>query len=94
LVTTALAATYWHLQDFAILVVAAWLFWRDNPPDWQRLWLLVVFVAGELAWPLSPLPMLIALAVWFAFLLPPLDGGRSGRVREAGAAGVGLRGAR
>jgi hypothetical protein len=71
LVTTALGATYWHLQDFAILVVAAWLFWRTDPPGWQRLWLLLVFIAGELAWPLSPLPMLVALAVWFGFLLVP-----------------------
>jgi hypothetical protein len=69
LVTTAFGATYWHLQDFAILVVAGWLFWRDSPPAWQRLWLLVVVLAGELAWPLSPIPMLIALAGWFAFLV-------------------------
>ena len=71
LVTTALAATYWHLQDFAILVGAAWLFWRDHPPVWQRSWLLFVAAAGELAWPLTPLPMLIALGVWFAILLTP-----------------------
>jgi hypothetical protein len=71
LVTTALGASYWHLQDFAILVCAAWLFWRDSPPAWQRLWLLVVVFAGELAWPLSPLPILIALVVWFAFLVVP-----------------------
>src|SRR5207245_334631 len=42
LVASMLAATYWHLQDFTILVVAAWLFWRDRPPAWQRAWLLVV----------------------------------------------------
>ena len=71
LVAGALSATYWHLQDFAILVLAAWLFWRDNPPGWQRAWLLVVALAGELAWPLSPLPILIAIAVWFAFLVVP-----------------------
>jgi hypothetical protein len=71
LVATALGASYWHLQDYAILVCAAWLFWRDSVPDWQRLWLLVVVLAGELAWPLSPLPILIALAVWFAFLVAP-----------------------
>jgi hypothetical protein len=71
LVTTTLAATYWHLQDFTILVLAVWLFWRDGPPPWQRLWLLVVAVAGELAWPLSPLPILIAVAVWLVFLILP-----------------------
>jgi hypothetical protein len=69
--TSTLSATYWHLQDFTILVVAGWLFWRDTPPAWERLWLLVVVAAGELAWPLSPLPMLIAVAVWLAFLIVP-----------------------
>jgi alpha-1,2-mannosyltransferase len=71
LVTTALGASYWHLQDFAILVVAVWMFWRDGPPAWQRMWLLVVAIAGEFAWPLGPTPILIALAVWLAFLIVP-----------------------
>jgi hypothetical protein len=71
LIASTLSATYWHLQDFAILVMAAWLFWRDNPPAWQRLWMLMVLLAGELAWPLSPLPILIAVAVWLAFFLVP-----------------------
>ena len=70
LVATALGTTYWHLQDYAILLAAAWLFWREAPA-WQRAWLAVVAVAGELAWPLTPLPMLIALAVWLAFLIVP-----------------------
>ena len=83
LITTAFGASYWHLQDFAILAGAAWLFWRSGPPGWQRLWLLVVAVAGELAWPLSPLPMLIALAVWFAFLVVPP---RPQRILELAAA--------
>jgi Glycosyltransferase family 87 len=72
LVTTSLSATYWHLQDFSILLGAAWLFWRDPAPAWQRLWLLVVAVGGELAWPLTPLPILIGLAVWLIYTaLPP-----------------------
>jgi len=69
LVATTLGATYWHLQDYAILVLAAWLFWRDEPPAWQRWWLLVVVVGGELAWPLRPLPVLLGVAGWFVFLL-------------------------
>jgi Glycosyltransferase family 87 len=77
LLASALGASYWHLQDYAILVCAAWLFWRDNPPAWQRLWLLVVVFAGELAWPLTPLPILIAIAVWFAFLVVPPRAERS-----------------
>jgi hypothetical protein len=72
LVTTALSATYWHLQDYAMLLGAAWLFLRDPAPAWQRWWLLVVVVGGELAWPLTPLPILVGLAVWLVFLaLPP-----------------------
>jgi len=71
LTASALGASYWHLQDYAILVCATWLFWRDDPPTWQRAWLLVVAFAGELAWPLSPVPILIALAVWLTFLVVP-----------------------
>jgi hypothetical protein len=71
LVTTTLGATYWHLQDYAILLGAAWLFWRDAPPTWQRWWLLVVAVGAELAWPLRPLPVLIGLAVWLVCLTLP-----------------------
>jgi hypothetical protein len=72
LVTTSLSATYWHLQDYSMLLGAAWLFWRDPAPAWQRLWLLVVAVGGELAWPLTPLPILIGLAVWLVYMaLPP-----------------------
>ena len=71
LVATMLGSTYWHVQDFTILVVAAWLFWRDHPPAWQRWWLLVVASAGEFAWPLTPLVILIAVAVWFACLVAP-----------------------
>ena len=71
LVTTVLGASYWHLDDFAILVVAAWLFWRTEAPAWKRPWLLVVAVAAEFAWPLGPLPILIAVAIWMAFLMVP-----------------------
>ena len=71
IVTTALGATYWHLQDYAILVGAAWLFWRDQPPAWQRWWLLVVAIGAELAWPLRPLPILIGLAIWLVCLALP-----------------------
>jgi hypothetical protein len=71
LVASALGASYWHLQDFTVLLGAAWLFWRTDPPPWQRAWLAVVALTIELAWPLTPLPLLVAVAVWFVFLCVP-----------------------
>jgi hypothetical protein len=71
LLATTLGATYWHLQDYTILLVAAWLFWRDAPPTWQRWILLAVAVTAELAWPLTPLPVLLAVSVWFVFAAVP-----------------------
>jgi hypothetical protein len=68
LVATSLGATYWHLQDFTILVLAAWLFWRESLPGWQRWWLLGVALTAEFAWPLTPLPVLLTVGVWFACL--------------------------
>ena len=71
LVATAVGATYWHLQDYAILVLAAWLFWRERPRASLRWLLLLIVIAGEFAWPLTPLPMLIGIAVWLAALATP-----------------------
>jgi len=68
---SCVSATYWHLQDFAILVGAARLFIRDEPPWWQKTWLVVVALTAELAWPLGPLPVLISVAVWLAMLAIP-----------------------
>ena len=69
IVATALGATYWHLQDFTILLLAAWLFWREGLSTPLRLLLVVVAIAGEFAWPLTPLPILVGVAVWFAAML-------------------------
>jgi Glycosyltransferase family 87 len=71
IVASAAGATYWHLQDFTVLLAAAWLFWRGDPPVWQRAWLVIVALTVELAWPLTPLPLLLAIAVWFAFMCAP-----------------------
>jgi hypothetical protein len=71
LVTSTLGATYWHVQDYAILAGAAWLFWRDPAPAWQRWWLVVVAVGGELGWPLTPLPILVGLAAWLIYMALP-----------------------
>jgi hypothetical protein len=71
LVATAIGATYWHLQDYTILVLAAWLFWRDQPPVWQRWLLLAVAITAEFAWPLTPLPLLALVAIWLGCLVAP-----------------------
>ena len=71
MVASTFAATYWHLQDFTLLVLAVWLFWRDQPPLWQRLSLLTVVIGGEFAWGLTPLPVLAGVALWFAYLVVP-----------------------
>src|SRR5256886_13434084 len=71
LVASTLAATYWHLQDFTILVVAAWLFWRDGPPAWQRAWLLVVVAGAEFGWGITPVPVPVGVALRLAFLVRP-----------------------
>ena len=71
LLAGAAGATYWHLQDFTILVGAAWLFWRDNPPAWQRTLVAVTAVTIELAWPLTPVPLLIGTAFWLGLLVYP-----------------------
>ena len=86
IVATSLGATYWHLQDYAILVPAVWLFWRDGPPVWQRWWLLVVAAGGELAWPLRPLPILVGVAVWFVCLALPANRPQPAPTAEAAPA--------
>ena len=71
IVATTAGATYWHLQDFAVLVLAAWLFWRERPPL-SRAWLgLAIAIAGEFAWPLTPLPLLIGVLGWLVILCVP-----------------------
>jgi hypothetical protein len=78
IVTSALGATYWHLQDYSIVVGAVWLFWHDPAPAWHRWWVLVVAIGGELAWPLSPLPILIGLSIWLVYMaLPPRPAART-----------------
>ena len=71
IVATALGTTYWHLQDYTVLVLAAWMFWREAPPPSHRWLLLAVALAAEFAWPLTPLPILACLAAWFVLLALP-----------------------
>jgi hypothetical protein len=70
IVATALGTTYWHLQDYTVLVLAAWLSWPKARPV-ERWLLLPVAIAAELAWPLTPLPLLTCVAIWFVLLATP-----------------------
>jgi hypothetical protein len=72
-VGSTLSIPYDHLHDFAILVPAAFLFLLSEPPLWHRAWLLVVWISMELAWPISPLPMLLSQAVWLAMIALPAE---------------------
>lgn len=72
-VGSMLSIPYDHLHDFAVLVPAALLFLRTEPPVWQRAWLLVVWISIELIWVITPLPLLVALVVWLAMLAMPLQ---------------------
>lgn len=70
-VGSMLSIPYDHLHDFAVLVPAALLFLRTDPPTWQRAWLLVVWISLELLWPITPLPLLVAQAVWLGMIALP-----------------------
>jgi hypothetical protein len=70
-VGSMLSIPYDHLHDFAVLVPAALLFLRTDPPVWQRAWLLVMWLTLETMWAITPLPLLIAQAVWLAMIALP-----------------------
>jgi hypothetical protein len=63
---------YDHLHDFVVLIPAALLFLRTEPPIWQRAWLLVVWISLELVWAVTPLPILVAQVVWLTMIALPL----------------------
>jgi len=45
---TAATASYFHEQDYAVLLLAAWLVLRTSPPLWHRLWLLEGILSMQL----------------------------------------------
>lgn len=71
LVGGMLAAPYLHVDDFAMLVPAAWLLLREGRSLAQRLWLIPTAVTMELAWVLGPLPILASLVVSLLLFLFP-----------------------
>ena len=71
IVATTLGATYWHLQDFTVLVLAAWLWRREAMSRWHWALLAFVAVSAEFAWPLTPLPLLAGVTVWFVAIAMP-----------------------
>ena len=63
LVGGMLAAPYLHVDDFAVLLPAAWFLLRETDSIGARLSLLPMAVTMELAWVLGPLPILAGLTI-------------------------------
>ncbi len=71
LIGSILVAPHLHHEDFAILIVAAWLLEGDGPSRVQRLWPLAVLAAGEAPQVTGPLPLLASLLIWLFLLWNP-----------------------
>jgi hypothetical protein len=72
-----LAAPYLHVEDFTVLLPAAWFLLREADSIAQRLWLLPIAVTMELAWVLGPLPILASLTISLLLFLFPRSEPRS-----------------
>jgi hypothetical protein len=72
IVGSMVSIPYDHLHDFVVLVPAALLFLRTEPPLWRRAWLLVIWMSLELVWAITPVPLLLAQLVWMAMIALPL----------------------
>lgn len=69
-----LAAPYVHVDDYAVLVPAAWLLVRAGRPLYHTLSLIPLAISIELAWVLGPYPILAALAGCLVlFFVPSAD---------------------
>jgi len=64
-------AFHFHLADYSVLVLAAWLVLRSAPPVWHRLWMVVGFTAMQVtATSLgAPIAQLVWDASWLAILM-------------------------
>jgi hypothetical protein len=62
-------AFHFHILDYSILVLAAWLVLRAAPPLWHRLWLLVGVVTMQAMTFGFAAPQLIWDAGWLAILV-------------------------
>ena len=66
-----LAAPYAHVDDFAIVLPAAWLLVRAGRALYHVLWLIPLAVTMELAWVLGPFPILATLAICLLLFFVP-----------------------
>jgi alpha-1,2-mannosyltransferase len=74
---------YVGFQDFAMLIVAAWLMLRSGASDWQIGIMLAGYAVLELVLVLRPvLPLIVETSLLISILLPA---GRSARVVDDGA---------
>jgi hypothetical protein len=68
LLTSMLVTPYLNFYDLAALVLAAWLIWRTDPPTWQRVILVALYVPIYLA-PVWPLVTVISESAWLVSLV-------------------------
>ena len=66
-----LAAPYVHVDDYAVLLPAAWLLVQAGRPLYHTLSLVPLAITIELAWVLGPYPILAALAVCLMLFFVP-----------------------
>jgi hypothetical protein len=69
LLGSLMVSVHLHLYDYAVLVLAAWLFLRTAPPLWQKIWLLVGIITMQALALGAPTPQLIWDAGWLAMLV-------------------------
>jgi Glycosyltransferase family 87 len=87
LLTSVLVTPYLNFYDLAALVLAAWLIWRTDPPTWQRVILVALYVPIYLA-PVWPVATVISECGWLVSLavlgtLKTRESGATGAERQA-----------
>lgn len=95
-VASLLVTPYSGFQDLAVLVGAAWIWMRQSPDLWLRVWLLMGWVAAEFTLVWGPWPVVGYELAWMVLLAvlgfqrlrgspvptPPVDAGLGGRRPE------------
>ena len=70
------------LQDFTVLIVAAWLMLRTAPPLWFRFFLLTGYALAVFAIPFGGAPLLVVEVAWLAALAAGLQNHQDRRPQQ------------